>query len=130
MKEIIGYCGIDCAKCKAYMATIEDSDEIRKEYAKEQSERFGVEVDYKTINCDGCLSMGEHLGYCSICEIRKCGIEKKVENCAFCNEYICEKLDKVYTFMRDVIGKRIGDEAEAKVALDEIRNNILKNSDR
>ncbi len=28
------------------------------------------------------------------CEIRKCNIEKSTSNCAECNEYKCEKLEK------------------------------------
>jgi hypothetical protein len=26
----------------------------------------------------------------------KCGTEREVENCAFCSEYACEKLEKFY----------------------------------
>jgi hypothetical protein len=124
MGKMIAYCGIDCGKCEAFIAKKENNNEIRKKYAKELSERFDVEVLPETVNCDGCPSSGEHMGYCSKCGIRDCCNDKGIENCAFCDDYVCEKLEKVYTFMRDVIGKIRDNEAEAKVTLDEIRKNI------
>ena len=30
MKEMIGYCGLDCEKCDAYLATINDDPALRK----------------------------------------------------------------------------------------------------
>jgi hypothetical protein len=35
--------------------------------------------------------------YCTVCEIRKCGQEKKVKNCAYCADCACEKLEKLFT---------------------------------
>lgn len=32
---------------------------------------------------------------CKDCDVRQCGLEKKLENCACCGEYPCEKLDRV-----------------------------------
>jgi hypothetical protein len=124
MGKMIAYCGIDCGKCEAFIAKKENNNEIRKKYAKELSERFDIEVLPETVNCDGCPSSGEHMGYCSMCNIRDCCNDKGIENCAFCDDYVCEKLEKVYTFMRDVIGKIKDKEAEAKVTLDEIRKNM------
>ncbi len=49
------------------------------------------------INCDGCTTQnGAHSGYCSVCEIRLCGAEKQIKNCAYCDEYKCEKLAKFH----------------------------------
>ena len=85
------------------------------------SKIYEITIEPDTINCDGCRSSGEHLGYCSMCEIRECCTKKGLDNCAFCDEYICERLDRVYIYMRDVMGKSKNNEAEAKVTLDEIR---------
>ena len=49
------------------------------------------------ISCDGCLSQGRYIGYYNACEIRWCGLEKAVLNCAYCDEYACEKLTKFHT---------------------------------
>lgn len=47
--------------------------------------------------CVGCLGRdGPHIDYCNVCEIRKCGVEKGVENCARCIIYKCDKLAKFH----------------------------------
>ena len=120
---MIGYCGVDCSKCIPYIAKKENNDELRKKYAEEQSKFFDMAILPESINCDGCLVEGEHLGYCSMCEIRKCCIEKNIVNCAYCDDYVCEELEKVYTVMSEVFGKAINNVAEAKITLDEITKN-------
>lgn len=34
MKNLIAYCGLDCEKCDAYLATINDNQDLRKKTAK------------------------------------------------------------------------------------------------
>ena len=34
MKKLIAYCGLDCEKCDAYLATINDDQELRIKTAK------------------------------------------------------------------------------------------------
>ena len=124
MAKIIGYCGVDCGKCMPYIATQENNDELRKQYAKEQSEFFEMVIEPETIHCDGCLSEGRHLGFCSMCEIRKCCKEKNIENCAYCEDYVCDELDKVYNVMCAVFKKCTNNVADAKINLDEIRKGL------
>ncbi len=114
MEKMIGYCGIVCTECKGYIATQKDDDNERKKVAEEWSKQFNVEIKPENINCDGCLSeSGRLIGHCNVCEIRKCGQDKKVENCAYCNEYSCEKLNKIHSMMPD-----------AKTTLEKINNNL------
>ena len=95
MSTMVAYCGLICTECPAYLATQKDDDSARRKVAKEWSEMFKVDLKPESINCDGCLaSTGTLFGYCADCEIRKCGVEKKVENCAHCGEYACERLTK------------------------------------
>jgi hypothetical protein len=97
MKEMISYCGLSCHECPALLATKADDDEKRKEVAAIWSKQYGKEMDFKSINCNGCLTDGEVVfAHCQTCEIRACGKEKKVENCAHCDEYVCDKLDKFF----------------------------------
>lgn len=113
MNQIIGYCGILCSKCPAYIAKQEDNDELRKKTAEEWSKQFDHTFAPEDVNCDGCLATdGAHIGYCSMCEIRKCGQEKQVINCAYCDDYGCEKLEKFLSQAPD-----------AKKRLEEIRAN-------
>jgi hypothetical protein len=93
----IAYCGIKCDECGAFIATQNDDDEKRKETAEQWAEQFHHDFKPEDINCDGCLSDGQRVfSYCTVCEIRKCGREKGVTNCAYCGDYVCEKLGKFY----------------------------------
>jgi hypothetical protein len=95
MDRMIAYCGIVCTECPAFIATQENDDTKRKKVAEMWSKQYKMEVKPEDINCDGCTSGSKRmLGYCSVCEIRKCGQGKGVENCAYCDEYGCEKLTK------------------------------------
>ena len=65
--------------------------------AKQWSKRYKADIKPEDINCKGCLSMGTRVfSHCNVCEIRKCGIEKGVPNCAYCDEYVCDKLEDFF----------------------------------
>ena len=51
---MIAHCGLDCSKCDAYIATINNDDELRESVAKLWSELNGVEITPEMINCEGC----------------------------------------------------------------------------
>jgi len=90
---MIACCGLDCSKCEAYLATREDDDVKRTKVAENWSVRYNADIKPEHINCDGCRTGGKKFFYCSdICEIRKCCMEKEIENCADCEMYICDKL--------------------------------------
>ncbi len=94
MDQMISYCGLSCAECPAYVATQENNDEKRLKVAKMWGKMFNTEFKVEDINCDGCQTEnGKLFGHCTSCVVRLCGINKKVENCAHCNEYSCEKLN-------------------------------------
>jgi hypothetical protein len=93
-EKMIAKCGLVCSECPAYIATQKNDDALRAETAKKWSEMFKADIKPADINCDGCQSESARLfSYCQTCEIRKCAREKKVETCADCPEYSCEKLD-------------------------------------
>jgi len=110
-EKMIAYCGLGCSDCPTFIATQKNDDKMREETAKKWSEMFHQDIKPGDINCDGCTSQSSKLfNYCGMCEIRKCGKEKNVKNCAYCDEYPCEKLS---AFLKNV--------PEAKATLDEIR---------
>jgi len=110
-EKMIAYCGLGCSECPTFIATQKNDDKMREETAKKWSEMFHADIKPGDINCDGCTSQSSKLfNYCGTCEIRKCGKEKNVKNCAYCEEYPCEKLS---AFLKNV--------PEAKATLDEIR---------
>jgi hypothetical protein len=118
MRKMIAYCGIVCTDCEAFKVTQQNDNAKRKELAASWSKRYGHEFKPEDIDCDGCLSSdGRHIGYCNICEIRKCGMEKDVENCAYCVKYKCETL-----------GKMLEQAPKAKAMLAKIREKQPKKS--
>jgi hypothetical protein len=113
-EKLFAYCGLACSDCPAFIATQKNDDKMREETAKKWSEMFHQDIKPGDINCDGCTSQSSRLfSYCRICEIRKCGIEMKVKNCAYCGQYPCERLS---AFFKNA--------PEAKANLDEIRGLI------
>ena len=123
MEKMIACCGVECTKCLAFIATKENNDELRKKQAEEWSKQFDQTITPESINCDGCLSTGRHVSYCSMCEIKKCCIEKTIENCAFCDDYACEMLGNAFKFMCEVLEMGIDGVPEAQNNLEEIRKN-------
>ena len=114
MKKIISICGNICSDCSAFKATLKDDDLKRKETAKSWSKIYESDIKPEDINCEGCLSKGKIVfSYCNVCEIRKCGFEKGVENCAHCDEYTCDKLEGFFKSVPD-----------NRKVLDKIRNTI------
>lgn len=87
MKELIGYCGLDCEKCDAYIATVNDDQALREKTAKLWAELNNAPILPEHINCEGCRVNGVKTVFCdSLCEIRKCALEKGVSTCGDCSE--------------------------------------------
>ncbi len=93
MEEMIAYCGIICSQCPVYLATKADDNKAREEVASLWSKQYGIDMNPKDANCDGCLKKnGRLIGHCLVCGIRACGMGKKLSNCAACADYPCEQL--------------------------------------
>lgn len=89
---MIAYCGLNCSKCDAYLATVKNDERKREAVARKWSEMYRAEIKAGQINCHGCKSDGTRFFHCAVCEIRKCCLAKGVEHCAACEDYICETL--------------------------------------
>jgi hypothetical protein len=97
MEKMVSICGLHCDECGAFIATMRNDDQKRKETAAEWSKQFGADIQWQDVNCKGCLSDVEPVfSHCRVCEIRLCGRNKKVANCAHCKEYVCGKLEKFF----------------------------------
>ena len=93
MPELLSYCGIDCDACPALIATRTNDSALRAKTAAEWSKSFGHDFKPEQVNCAGCTTAaGPHIGYCSMCEIRKCAASRKVATCADCADYGCAAL--------------------------------------
>lgn len=87
MKKLIAYCGLDCEKCEARKATLDNDNTLREKVAKKWSELNGVTITADSINCDGCRMDGVKTPFCdSLCKIRQCALGKGYETCGNCSE--------------------------------------------
>jgi len=111
MKEMTAYCGLHCHECGAFLATRDNDNRKRNEVAKLWSDQYHADIRPEDINCDGCKSGGScHFQYCGVCEIRLCARKRNIANCAFCDEYPCEKLEEFFKMA-----------PQSKVSLDALR---------
>ena len=86
-KDYIAYCGLDCARCEARAATMNDDDALRRKVAREWSELNGVEITPEMINCAGCRIDGVKTPFCdALCPIRQCALGRGVGTCGDCAE--------------------------------------------
>ena len=117
MESRISYCGIMCAGCPVLWATYEKDaqvkEKMRVEIAKMSNNLYGTQFDSKDIgDCDGCMTEnGRLFPGCNNCQIRICAMNRKIPNCAYCNEFMCETLQKFLI-----------DNPESKTRLDFIRS--------
>jgi hypothetical protein len=102
MHEMIAYCGLSCESCPIFWATAETDAqkqaEMRIEIARLIHGHYGMDIHIEDVtDCDGCRSeTGRLFSACSRCEIRKCARERKIDSCAYCADYACEKLQKLF----------------------------------
>lgn len=87
MGKMIAYCGINCAECGAFLAHKNDDQTLREKTAAEWTVAHNFNFTPDMINCTTCKGNGVQVNHCSECEIRKCAIEKNVENCGKCADF-------------------------------------------
>ena len=87
MKDMIAFCGLDCEKCDAYIATKNDDQALRVKTAKLWAELNNAPILPEHINCDGCRADGRKTVYCQhLCAIRQCALKRGVQTCGDCPE--------------------------------------------
>ena len=87
MNRMIAFCGLNCEKCDAYIATKNDDQSLREKTAKLWSKLNNAPILPEHINCDGCRVNGRKTVFCeSLCGIRQCALEKGVTTCGDCSE--------------------------------------------
>ena len=98
MRDMIGYCGLDCEQCDAYLATIRDDQALREKTAKLWARLNDAPILPEHINCEGCRTEGVKTVYCeSLCRIRQCARKKGVTTCGGCPELeTCETVGEFH----------------------------------
>lgn len=97
MEKKIAYCGLDCNKCEAFIATKLNDNVMREKVAALWSEYNKVTIKKEDINCLGCFGDGVKTPYCEcMCDIRICAVNKGFINCGQCDMlHVCEKINKI-----------------------------------
>ena len=102
MSEIMGLCGYRCDLCPAYNDNIKNKNN-RQKISEGWKRYFKSEVPPEKIGCVGCINEGKHTE--ANCSVRPCVLEKKVENCAYCDDFICEDLRGRVEYMEELLEK-------------------------
>jgi hypothetical protein len=119
METMIAYCGLACDTCPIHLASLEKDlakqKKLRVEIAEQLSRVYGTTPKPEIItDCDGCKNInGRLFAPCAECAIRLCAINKNLTNCAYCNDFSCDKLERHYKY-----------DPSSKDRLEEIRKNI------
>jgi hypothetical protein len=90
----LAYCGDDCNLCPRYIATQSNNIEKLKEVAvlwKKAGWRENIVLPEEMV-CYGCNTERK----CIYDYIKKCALEKGIDNCGFCPNYPCEKIENVF----------------------------------
>ena len=97
MRKMIACCGLDCEKCDAYLATINDDRALREKTAKLWSALNQTPILPEQINCQGCRADGVKTVFCeSLCGIRRCALKKGVTTCGHCpDRETCQTLGMI-----------------------------------
>lgn len=96
-KQLLGFCGYDCATCPAYIATKANDHKMKEEVAKKMSQFMGLPLTADDVNCTGCVHATYNetaiMEHCKNCIVRLSAKERGLTTtCADCPEYACSKL--------------------------------------
>jgi hypothetical protein len=117
-REMIAYCGINCAKCPAYrlprlgaklhmkgafqwmlkrgMERARKRTDQNPETRVQNAESPDEKSDSYVI-CDGCTMIDARcLKPCLVCAVRCCAMETGVAHCALCDRFPCERLQGIW----------------------------------
>jgi hypothetical protein len=87
MSEMIGYCGYSCHLCAARS----DDPAVRQRLVDGWRKYLGHEhYTAENVRCDGCSAEGRLAD--KECKARPCAMEKRIESCALCDEFPCQKM--------------------------------------
>lgn len=86
----ISYCGLNCAKCDIFLASHgnEDLHEDLLNWFKEN-----IDPEIESISCERCRGPTNEC-WSGDCEFRPCAMEKGLDYCFECPDFICDKLEK------------------------------------
>jgi hypothetical protein len=90
-------------------------DSIRASVAAHCREKYGMAISVEDVtDCDGCGTMeGRLFSGCAQCKIRSCVQDRRLESCAFCQDFGCGLLRAQWKL-----------DPEAEIRLKQLRSEI------
>jgi len=109
--DMMSFCGLNCAGCQCYKATVTSDVPALEQVAKEWSDKDHL-WKAQDMACLGCSQPDGRLvfAFCKECPVRVCALEKKAPVCAACAEYDdCAKFKDLLTFLaKPELEKKMG----------------------
>ncbi len=95
---MLGYCGIHCDQCPAYLGTVNGDLSLLEKAAR--SFHNGAYAAQEWV-CLGCQPADQAFlaGFCAQCQIRACAIGRRLQSCAACADF--EGCDRIQGFLRE-----------------------------
>ena len=104
MEGIFTRCGYRCDLCLAYRPNVEANPSNQQALSDGWHKYFGFRIPAEQIVCDGCAAEDPQLIDQS-CPVRPCVIERALQNCAQCSEYVCERLVGRLVVYEDIVAR-------------------------
>lgn len=89
--QALCFCGHDCSRCKTYLATVNDDDELRGQSRQFYKDTFGWDIPLSKLRCNDGRS-DEPFYLCRDCPWAKCCRERGLAACSECEQYPCPPL--------------------------------------
>ncbi len=116
-EKIIAFCGIDCAACPAFVATQTGDAELLAKTAEEWS-TAEEPLTPEDVICYSCTQLEKRLFTWSVhCKMKDCCREKDVASCAYCDEYACDDLKKLWDMVES---------QSPRTTLDDVRREVKR----
>lgn len=95
LDDAISLCGFNCGICPAYKPNLKsDEDRVKVDEGWKKFHRTRGWT-YKEPYCEGCFNTPENAPLWSNCPIRKCVLTNNVENCGYCLDYPCSRINNM-----------------------------------
>lgn len=119
--EKITMCGYRCDLCKAFAPNIKNNDE-REMLSTVWNKYYDLDIPAEKIYCDGCRCTKENAKRIDMnCPVRRCVIEKQIDNCGECADFPCVVFDERRGLSLQEAKEKLG----SSFCLDEYNNYLL-----
>jgi len=108
MNEILTRCGYRCDLCLAYRPNVASNPSNQQIVSDGWFRYFGFRFLPEEIICDGCMAENPRL-IDRECPVRPCVIERGLDHCAQCADYVCERIKQRLVTYKSVV-ERVGGE--------------------